>query len=73
MRVRLATDYKDGMFIGTIHALAARFLMRAGLKTEVDAAIDKDDFDTFFTLIKKNRSYVEHFDYVLVDEAQDLS
>ena len=73
MRVRLAEDYKDGMFIGTIHSLAARFLMRAGLKKEVNAAIDKDDFNTFFTLIKKNRSYIEHFDYILVDEAQDLS
>ena len=25
MQVRLGSDYKDGMFIGTIHALAARF------------------------------------------------
>jgi DNA helicase-2/ATP-dependent DNA helicase PcrA len=30
MQVRLAEDYKSGMFIGTIHALAARFLMMGG-------------------------------------------
>ena len=73
MRVRLGADYKDGLFAGTIHSLAARFLMRAGLKNEVDKLIDDDKFDAFFTLIKKYKTYVEHFDYVLVDEAQDLS
>ena len=73
MQVRLDTDYKSGMFIGTIHALAARFLLMAGHTTEVDKAIDKEQFDDFFKIIKTDPSCVQHFSYVLVDEAQDLA
>lgn len=73
MRKRLADDYKDGMFIGTIHSLAARFLSLGGYGAKIGKMIDEDDFDKFFDYIEKDPSCVEHYSYVLVDEAQDLS
>lgn len=73
MQVRLGDDYKEGMFIGTIHSLAARFLRIGGYGAKVGAAINEDKFDLFFTYIKKDPSCVQHFSYVLVDEAQDLA
>lgn len=73
MQVRLAEDYKSGMFIGTIHALAARFLMMGGYGEQVGRAINDEKFDEFFQVIKKHPECVQHFSYVLVDEAQDLS
>ena len=73
MQVRLGDDYKDGMFIGTIHSLAARFLVNEGLGAKVGKAINNEDFDVFFSLIEKNPLCVDHYSYVLVDEAQDLS
>ena len=73
MQVRLGDDYKDGMFIGTIHALAARFLLIGGHGAEVGKAIDEEKFNDFFEVIKKYPDCVQHFPYVLVDEAQDLS
>ena len=48
MQVRLGDDYKDGMFIGTIHALAARFLLMGGHGAEVGKAIDEEKFNDFF-------------------------
>lgn len=73
MQVRLGADYKDGMFIGTIHALAARFLLMGGYGAEVGQAIDDEEFDLFFTFIQKHPDCVQHYTHVLVDEAQDLS
>lgn len=73
MQVRLADDYKDGMFIGTIHSLAAQFLVKGGYGAKVGSAINEEKFDLFFNYIKKAPSCVEHYSYVLVDEAQDLS
>ena len=64
MQVRLADDYKDGMFIGTIHSLAARCLTMSGQGGKVGKA---------FKYIKEDPSCVLHYKYVLVDEAQDLS
>ena len=73
MQVRLENDYKDGMFIGTIHSLAAHFLKDAGYGAKIGAAINEDHFDMFFSYIQKAPSCVEHYSYVLLDEAQDLS
>lgn len=73
MQVRLADDYKDGMFIGTIHSLAAQFLVKGGYGAKVGSAINEEKFDLFFNYIKKAPSCIEHYSYVLVDEAQDLS
>ena len=33
LRQRLGQDYKDGLFVGTIHALANYFLLSSGIKT----------------------------------------
>ncbi len=48
LRERLAEDYKDGIYIGTIHALANYFLLSHGIPT--DAYLDKnnDKFDLLF-------------------------
>ena len=73
MQMRLADDYKDGMFIGTIHALAARCLVMSGQGNKVGKAIDEEAFDEFFQYILEDPSCVLHYNYVLVDEAQDLS
>ena len=73
MQVRLGSDYKDGMFIGTIHSLAAQFLVKGGYGASVGKAINEEKFDLFFSYIKKDPSCIEHYSYVLVDEAQDLS
>ena len=73
MQTRLADDYKDGMFIGTIHALAARCLVMSGQGGKVGKAIDEENFDKFFRYIKEDPSCVFHYKYVLVDEAQDLA
>lgn len=73
MQIRLAEDYKDGMFIGTIHALAARFLLIGGYGAQVGKAINEENFDKFFEVIKAHPECVQHFPYILVDEAQDLS
>lgn len=73
MQVRLGDDYKDGMFIGTIHKLAARFLGMGGYGDKIDKAIDEENFDDFFEYIQKYPDCVQHYEYVLVDEAQDLN
>ena len=73
MQVRLGDDYKDGMFIGTIHSLAAHFLKDYGLGAKVGKVINERKFDEFFGYIKEAPGCVEHYAYVLVDEAQDIS
>ena len=71
MRERLGADYKDGIYIGTIHGLANKFLVTHGINT--DRLIETQDFDKFFTLIKKNPQCVSHIRHILLDEAQDTS
>ncbi len=73
MQMRLGDDYKDGMFINTIHSLAARFLVMGGYGEKVGKAINEEKFDLFFSFIQKYPDCVQHYPYVLVDEAQDLS
>ena len=73
MQVRLGADYKDGLFINTIHSLAARFLVMGGYGSEIGKAINEEQFDLFFSYIQKYPECVQHYPYVLVDEAQDLS
>lgn len=73
MQTRLDEDYSGGMFIGTIHALAARCLRFSGYGEKVGKAIDDEQFDLFFSYIKEDPNCVLHYSHVLVDEAQDLS
>ena len=42
---RLGNDYKDGIFVGTIHALAAKFLVEAGCFTEFNESVENEEFD----------------------------
>jgi len=57
------------MFIGTIHSLAARFLLMGGYGAQVGKAINEEKFDLFFTFIQKYPDCVQHYTHVLVDEA----
>ena len=69
LRARLAEDYKDGLFIGTIHSLANSYLVRGGISTK--ELLDKADFDKLFILTKKNPQCIPNVDWLLLDEAQD--
>lgn len=69
LKERLGEDYKDGLFIGTIHSLANQMLLRAGIHT--GAVLDKEKFDELFPLIKRNPKCIWSIDWLLLDEAQD--
>ena len=71
LKARLGDDYKDGMYIGTIHGLANRFLLTHGIDTS--KAIKEEQFDQLFTLLEKNPKCVPHIPHILLDEAQDSS
>lgn len=69
LRQRLNEDYKDGIFIGTIHSLANYFLLSFGIDTS--KYINDEKFDTLFKLVKQNPQCVKRINYLLLDEAQD--
>ena len=71
LRERLADDYKDGIYIGTIHGLANKFLVTHGIPT--GSLIEKEEFDEFFDLLQQNPQCVRHIPHILLDEAQDSS
>lgn len=71
LRERLADDYKDGIYIGTIHGLANKFLVTHGIPT--GSLIEKEEFDEFFELLQQNPQCVRHIPHILLDEAQDSS
>ena len=67
---RLGEDYKDGLFVGTIHSLGARFLAINGLGGRIKQIAEDEDFDKIFELCKDLNIY-HSYDWVLVDEMQD--
>ena len=69
LRQRLGTDYKDGLFVGTIHALANYLLLSSGIKT--DKVLNNEDFDRLFDMVEKHPLCIKHYEWVLLDEAQD--
>ena len=69
LRGRLGDDYKSGLYVGTIHSLANQLLNIAGISTS--SILNKEQFDKLFYLVKKNPHCVKHYDWVLLDEAQD--
>lgn len=71
LRDRLADDYKNGIYIGTIHGLANYFLLSHGIDTS--DLIKKEEFDMFFERIKENPHCIRHIKHILLDEAQDTS
>lgn len=69
LRQRLGDDYKDGLFVGTIHALANYFLLSSGIKT--DKILNREDFDALFEMVEKHPNCIKSLEYILLDEAQD--
>lgn len=69
LRQRLGQDYKDGLFVGTIHALANWMLLTSGIKT--DKVLNNEKFDELFLMVEKNPTCIKHMEWVLLDEAQD--
>ena len=70
---RLGNDYKDGIFVGTIHALAAKFLVEAGCFTEFNESVENEEFDQLFEECKKLDNLEGRYSYIFLDEAQDTS
>lgn len=71
LRQRLGDDYKEGMFMGTIHSLANYFLLSNGIDT--NKYIKSERFDELFSLVNKNQECIGEIDFLLLDEAQDSS
>lgn len=71
LRQRLGKDYKDGLFVGTIHALANWMLLTSGIKT--DKVLNNEEFDELFLMVEKNPGCIKHMEWVLLDEAQDTN
>lgn len=69
LKERLGSDYKPGLFVGTIHALANYFLLSAGINT--GAILNEENFDKLFSMVKQNPQCIKHLEWVLLDEAQD--
>lgn len=69
LKERLGEDYKPGLFVGTIHALANYFLLSAGIST--GSVLDNEDFDKLFLMVNSNPGCVKHLKWILLDEAQD--
>lgn len=67
---RLGDDYKEGMFVGTIHAYAASILSKTGHGNVIKGLAERDDFDELFRYVKmyNARPFVG---YLFLDEAQD--
>ena len=61
----------DGMYIGTIHGYANQLLLRYGIDTS--DVIGTENFDDLFELALDNPQCAKQIDYLLVDEAQDLT
>lgn len=72
MRDRLGEDYRDGLSISTIHALAYKCLVHAGIE-EAGEFVKKDKFDELFKLMNEHPQCALHYKYVLLDEAQDTT
>ena len=66
---RLGDDYREGMFVGTIHSLANQLLLRCGIDTS--SIVDQDDFDKLFLKVKENPYCIRSFDWLFLDEGQD--
>lgn len=71
LRDRLGADYRDEMYVGTIHGLANKFLVTHGIST--GSLIENEQFDQFFSLLQEHPYCVRHIKHILLDEAQDTS
>ena len=71
MRERLGDDFKEGMFMGTIHSYANFLLTAKGFDTSEYR--EEEEFDKLFDLIAENPEVLREVDYMLCDESQDLN
>lgn len=71
MRERLGADFKEGMFMGTIHSYANFLLTSKGFDTSEYR--EDEEFDKLFELIAENPQVLREVDYLLCDESQDLN
>lgn len=71
MRTRLGNDFRQGMFMGTIHSYANMLLTSKGYDTS--DIRDDEDFDELFEMITMYPDVLREVDYLLCDEAQDLN
>ena len=69
LRNRLGVDYKDGIFIGTIHSLANYMLRTSGIDTS--KILEDAEFDKLFSMIKSNQQCIRQYEWIFLDEAQD--
>lgn len=69
---RLGSDYKDGIYIGTVHSLAAHFLSKNGKGGMIHQAAEDEEFDTLFAECQ-NLNLKGEYNWVLLDEGQDSS
>lgn len=71
LRKRLGADYKDGLFMGTIHSLANYFLLSSGIRTH--AVLENENFDELFEMVSEHPECIKSMDWIILDEAQDSS
>lgn len=71
MRDRLGEDFKEGMFMGTIHSYANFLLTSKGFDTSEYR--EDEEFDKLFELIAENPQVIRPVQYMLCDESQDLN
>ena len=69
LRQRLGADFKDGIFVGTIHSYVNSLLTAKGIDTS--SIIIEEKFDDLFNLISDNLYCINEVDYLFLDEAQD--
>lgn len=71
MKARLADDYKEGMFIGTVHGYANFLLNSNGIDTK--NLRDTEQFDELFELVMEHPEVVKPIGFLALDESQDSS
>lgn len=69
IKERLKDDYKEGMFIGTIHSYANLLLNKGGIDTGY--LLSSEKFDDLFELIEENPQVIDEVEFLALDEAQD--
>lgn len=71
LKKRLSFYNIDDMFIGTIHSLAANFLVKNGQGQNFKKIAEDEEFDKLFSACMKTPEIINGYDYVLWDEVQD--
>lgn len=71
LRTRLGEDYKEGMFIGTVHGYANWLLGSHGIDTST--LRNAEHFDGLFELVMAHPEVVRPIGFLALDESQDSS